>query len=139
LNWATYMVDVDGKNIFPFDANWLTDGYGDYVRHYLRAMAAYPELAPARDHILSSTSIIQFVDYRTPDANSPDRIYYRAYDGQGSEILRLSQRPIEVFVGGKKIDETKTKDQPNSYFWRDLSSGGVLEVNRLGGTDVNIR
>jgi hypothetical protein len=33
LNWATYMVDFDGKNRFPGDEPWLTDGYGDYVRH----------------------------------------------------------------------------------------------------------
>ena len=59
LNWATYPVDVDGKNCFPFDEPWLTDGYGDYVRHYLRAMATYPALAPVADHILSSSSVIQ--------------------------------------------------------------------------------
>src|SRR5690606_41995709 len=37
LNWATYMVDTDGKNFYPTNAIWMTDGYGDYVRHYLRA------------------------------------------------------------------------------------------------------
>ncbi len=63
LNWATYMVDVDGKNCFPTDEPWLTDGYGDYIRHYLRAMAVYPELAPVEDHILSTTSVIQEADY----------------------------------------------------------------------------
>ena len=58
LNWTTYMVDDDGKNVYPATRranagnprsggeNWLTDGYGDYVRHYLRAMASLPELAP---------------------------------------------------------------------------------------------
>lgn len=46
LNWATYMVDKDGKNKYFHDEVWLIDGYGDYIRHYLRAMAAAPELAP---------------------------------------------------------------------------------------------
>ena len=64
LNWATYAVGVDGRNCFPFDEPWLTDGYGDYVRHYLRAMDTYPALAPAADHILSTTSVIQQADYR---------------------------------------------------------------------------
>jgi hypothetical protein len=64
LNWSTYAVDVDGKNCFPTDEPWLTDGYGDYVRHYLRAMAAYPNLAPNEDHILSTTSVIQQADYK---------------------------------------------------------------------------
>ncbi|MGZ8558105.1 MAG: hypothetical protein ACXWWC_07230, partial [Chitinophagaceae bacterium] len=36
LNWATYMVDNDGKNLYPNDDIWMTDGYGDYVRHFLR-------------------------------------------------------------------------------------------------------
>ena len=40
------MVAEDGRNRYPYDMVWLTDGYGDYVRHYLRAMAAAPELAP---------------------------------------------------------------------------------------------
>ncbi len=58
------MVDFDGKNCFPNDEPWLTDGYGDYVRHYLRAMDAVPALtAPGQDHILSSTSVIQQADY----------------------------------------------------------------------------
>ena len=65
LNRATYMVDTDGKNRYPQDENWLTDGYGDYVRHYLRAFAAMPSLAPAdEDHILSSTSVVQFAEYK---------------------------------------------------------------------------
>jgi len=34
------MVDFDGKNRFPGDEPWLTDGYGDYIRHFLRAMDA---------------------------------------------------------------------------------------------------
>ena len=64
LNWATYMVDFDGKNRFPQDEPWLTDGYGDYVRHYLRAMDAIPSLtAPGQDHIISSTSVVQQADY----------------------------------------------------------------------------
>ena len=64
LNWATYAVDFDGKNCFPTDEPWLTDGYGDYVRHYLRAMAVFPKLAPVEDHILSTTSVIQQADYK---------------------------------------------------------------------------
>ena len=42
LNWATYWVDDDGKNQYPRDDNWLTDGYGDFVRHFIRAMASDP-------------------------------------------------------------------------------------------------
>ena len=31
LTWATYWVDFDGKNRYPGDDIWLTDGYGDFV------------------------------------------------------------------------------------------------------------
>jgi hypothetical protein len=67
-DWATYMVDKDGKNNYPRDEVWLTDGYGDYVRHYLRAMAAAPELSPHADHILHATTVLYQADY-APDLN----------------------------------------------------------------------
>ena len=65
LFWATYMVDDDGKNCYPRDEVWMTDGYGDYVRHYLRAMAFRPELAPSeQNHLLSTSSVIQLIEYQ---------------------------------------------------------------------------
>jgi hypothetical protein len=92
LIWSTYMVNDDGRNRYPNDDNWLTDGYGDYVRHYLRAMAAEPALAPsAENHILSSTSVIRQADYhgrynkilwneeKDNTAGKPN-INYRAFD-----------------------------------------------------------
>ncbi len=30
LNWATYSVNDDGRDRYPNDDIWLTDGYGDY-------------------------------------------------------------------------------------------------------------
>ena len=64
LNWATYTVDDDGKNRYPRDDVWLTDGYGDYVRHYLRAMGAFPELAPAdQNHLLRTSSVLRSIEY----------------------------------------------------------------------------
>ena len=76
LNWATYMVDSDGKNFYPRDDIWLTDGYGDYVRHYLRAMASQPELAPDdQNHLLRTSSVIQSISYG-------DSITYTKFDAQ---------------------------------------------------------
>jgi hypothetical protein len=64
LNWATYTVDTDGKNRYIRDDIWLTDGYGDYVRHYLRAMASAPELAPDdQNHLLRTSSVLQSIQY----------------------------------------------------------------------------
>lgn len=96
LNWATYMVDFDGKNQYPSDDIWLTDGYGDYVRHYLRAMAALPDLAPAAEnHLLRSTSVVRAVDY-----GSCGRVSYSTFDAGSRELLRLGFTPVSVTGGG---------------------------------------
>ncbi len=103
LNWATYMVDEDGKNRYPFDDIWLTDGYGDYVRHYLRAMASFPELAPDdQNHVLRTSSIIQHIDY------SASQITYKKYDAHSVERLKLAaNKPVSVKGGTMQWDAAK--------------------------------
>ncbi|MGZ3763395.1 MAG: hypothetical protein ACXVA2_01975 [Mucilaginibacter sp.] len=146
LNWATYSVDFDGKNCFPFDEPWLTDGYGDYVRHYLRAMATYPNLAPAEDHILSTTSVIQQADYRgflkkfiylnfdKVDSNKV-RLFYRTFDLTGTETVRMKMKPSAVLLNDKLMKETATDE---GYSWNFLDKGGVLTIRRKNGDKVII-
>jgi hypothetical protein len=100
LNWATYMVDTDGKNRYPRDDIWLTDGYGDYVRHYLRAMAAAPELAPEdQNHLLRSSSVVSNIEY---GANS---ITYRKFDARSTERFKMGAwAPRSVKGGAMKWD-----------------------------------
>jgi hypothetical protein len=144
LNWATYMVDFDGKNCFPTDEPWLTDGYGDYVRHYLRAMATYPVLAPVEDHILSTTSVIQQADYKDhfkkylgvdfeTDTNKV-RVYYRTFDNYGIEEIKLKTRPSAVLLNNRPLKETVDGE---GYIWAALEKGGgVLWVRRKNGNKV---
>jgi len=104
LNWATYMVDTDGKNRYPRDDNWLTDGYGDYVRHYLRAMASFPELAPDdQNHLLRTTSVIQRIEY------GGDAITYAKFDSVSTERLKLGAWTPKSATGGDMEWEPKTK------------------------------
>jgi len=104
LNWATYMVDTDGKNRYPRDDNWLTDGYGDYVRHYLRAMAAFPELAPEdQNHLLRTTSVIQRIEY------GGDAITYTKFDGASTERLKLGAWGPKSVTGGAMQWDARTK------------------------------
>jgi len=100
LNWATYMVNDDGENRYPRDDIWLTDGYGDYVRHYLRAMAADPELAPDdQNHLLRTSSVIQSISYG--DRN----ITYTKYDARSKERLKLGAwKPARVQGGAMQWD-----------------------------------
>jgi hypothetical protein len=145
LNWATYMVDFDGKNRFPGDEPWLTDGYGDYVRHFLRAMDAVPSLAPpGKDHILSSTSVIQQADYEgylkkfygldfENTDSSKVKLFYRTFDLAGTEKIKLRKKPSSVLLEYKPMTETGNGE---GYEWKPLSNGGLLIIRRENGRKV---
>jgi hypothetical protein len=145
LNWATYMVDVDGKNRYMQDENWLTDGYGDYVRHYLRAMAALPELAPANgDHLLSSTSVVQHIFYKGqmgkyyyPMAKDTQAIqlHYMVYDAAGTEQIRLLKKPSGVLLEDRSVAVNNGEE---SYAWKALARGGILTIKRTKSKNVVI-
>jgi hypothetical protein len=147
LNWATYMVDFDGRNRFPTDEPWLSDGYGDYVRHYLRAMDAFPSLtAPDEDHIISSSSVIQQADYsgylakpvylsfENIDSNRVE-IFYRCFDPAGIEKIKLKNKPSAVLLDYKTLKENKTGE---GFEWREMIGGGLLTVRRKSGRKVLI-
>jgi hypothetical protein len=98
------MVDVDGKNRYPRDDNWLTDGYGDYVRHYLRAMASFPELAPNdQNHLLRTTSVIQNIAY------TDDTITYTKFDSTSTERFKLGLWAPRSITGGRMEWDPRTK------------------------------
>jgi hypothetical protein len=104
LNWATYMVDTDGKNRYYRDDIWLTDGYGDYVRHYLRSMAAAPELAPAdQNHLLRTSSVVRKIDY------GPDVIAYEKWDAVSRERLKLAAWEPGAVEGGAMQWDPRTR------------------------------
>jgi hypothetical protein len=104
LAWATYMVDTDGKNRYYRDDVWLTDGYGDYVRHYLRSMAAAPELAPAgQNHLLRSSSVIRRVDY------GPEAVSYEKWDAASRERLKLGAWEPGAVEGGTMRWDPQTR------------------------------
>ena len=119
LHWATYMVDHDGKNNYPRDEVWLTDGYGDYVRHYLRAMASYPPLSPVGNHLLRSSSVLSSIKYGN------DKIDYVAFDKAGEELLRLKAKPAAV-KGAVK------------WTWKELAEGGIVSISRTKSKHVVI-
>jgi hypothetical protein len=141
------MVNDNGRNRYPNDENWLTDGYGDYVRHYLRAMAADPTLALATEnHILSSPSVIQQADYHgrnnkllydesNRNVNQKPVIRYRTFDKAGTEVLRMVKKPSRILLDEKPISEKETGE---GYSWQPFLTGGVLKINRLNGTSVLI-
>ncbi|HLF36170.1 MAG TPA: hypothetical protein VI583_18135 [Cyclobacteriaceae bacterium] len=142
LSWATYMVDTDGKNCYPRDEVWLTDGYGDYVRHYLRAMGTEPSLAPPdEDHILSSNSVVTQADY-APNFNKKlskevsdtekdfVKIIYRTFDKRSTEVIRMTAKPTDIYVRDRAIHET-TGPSSEGWSWKPLNNGGVLTITHF--------
>jgi len=124
LNWATYTVASDGRNRYIRDDVWLTDGYGDYIRHYLRAMAAMPELAPAiENHLLGSSSVVTSIEY------SGSSIRYKTYDKESSEILRLRVKPSRIMEGELILPEVKNRTD-KGWIWTQLSEGGILRISK---------
>jgi hypothetical protein len=132
LNWATYSIDSDGANRYPRDAIWYTDGYGDFWRHLLRAMAAAPQLAPDNaNHLLESSSIIRHIAY------APTSIRYSTFDRSAVEVLRLMKKPTTVKADGKALHEVTSKAK-KGWMWQPLSCGGVLRIKHTRAADVTI-
>jgi hypothetical protein len=136
LNWATYFVDDDGKNKYPdphtFEV-WWTDGYGDFVRHYLRAMAAYPELAPPhRSHLLQSTSVVCNVKY------SEHQVSFTLFDSESTSTLRMSSKPSSVVVEGKHLPLVN-QGATFGWTWQPLASGGIVRIHEQDGRNTVVR
>ncbi len=132
LDWATYTVASDGRNRYIRDDIWLTDGYGDYVRHYLRAMAVRPDLSPENgNHLLGSSSVVRSIRY------SDSSIDYQTYDTVSTEILRLTTKPSAVKMGNIRLPETEDMEL-QGWSWLPLESGGVLKINKKEKTEVSI-
>lgn len=147
LNWATYMVDWDGKNRYPRDDVWMTDGYGDYVRHYLRAMAVDPRLSPSNEnHILFSTTILSRVRYRDGinkfsipeiDEKQVSRVLisYFTFDAESEEVIRMTMKPSSILVGEREILENSGNG--DTWYWKSLpEGGGILTIRHVSGKHV---
>lgn len=125
LNWATYTVASDGRNRYIRDDIWLTDGYGDYVRHYLRAMAALPELAPSdKNRFLGTSSVVTFISYNHV------AISYSTYDS-ATDMLRLTAKPDKITCDGEELKEVASGNI-EGYRWNPLPSGGILQITHSG-------
>jgi hypothetical protein len=124
LNWATYTVNDDGRNRYPEDDIWLSDGYGDYVRHYLRAMASSPELAPDnQNHLLRTSSVIKSIAY------GPDTITYTKCSGRSTERLKLGEWEPAAVIGGEMQWDARTRvlviraTRPTVTILREVDAG----------------
>jgi len=132
FNHATYMADADG--VINVGHNWggeiwFSDGYTDYIRHFMEGLAAIPEWVPAGNHLLKSTSTVQKIRYE------PNKVSFTTFDNQSEVVLRLVSKPKSVTVSGIKLNQIPQLNA-EGYVWKKLDKGGVLKINYSAGNEV---
>jgi hypothetical protein len=132
FNWATYMARSNGVVIDGPDVNtqWFTDGYGDYVRHFMTGLAAVPEWSPANQtHLLRSSSVIQSISYGSNNVN------YTTYDATGVEVLHVGLNPISVSANGLALFQRADLNQPG---WTLDIATKTLRIYRVNASQISI-
>ena len=132
LNWATYMARPNGEVIDGPEVNnqWFTDGYGDYIRHFMTSLGAVPAWAPdGLNHLVRSSSIVINVNY------SASGINYTTSDGASRETLRTNFTPASVIADGLALSQRADLTQVGWTFDPVLS---VLQIRHDVGTKLQI-
>ena len=98
FNWASYGCREDGLVKTSIDEGtgyWFSDGYGDYMRHFLRGMASVPQWAPPNEnHLLRSSSVVRSIKY------GADKIVYKTFDAESQELFKLANQPLKITCSG---------------------------------------
>ena len=130
FNWASYGCREDGLVKTSIDEGtgyWFSDGYGDYMRHFLRGMASVPQWAPPdENHLLKSSSIVRSIKYGT------DKIVYKTFDAESRELFKLAHQPSEILVGDKKLEPGDIEQSGDGYTVQALAGGGFAVRIRHG-------
>jgi hypothetical protein len=133
FNWATYMARSNGVVLDGPEVNnqWFTDGYGDYVRHFMIGMGAVPEWSPAsQDHLLQTSTVVKSVTYGT------GVVAYQTFDAAATDTLHLTAMPTGVSAGGVALVSRADLTQPG---WMYNANTGVLTVYHTNSGSVSIR
>jgi hypothetical protein len=138
FNWATYSCRDDGLVKTSLDEGtgyWFSDGYGDYMRHFLRGMASIPEWAPKREnHLLRSSSVVQSIKY------AKNKIEYRTFDAAGRELFKLREPPRQILLGGTSLQQKENIEPKNNCFTvKPVTGGGfAVTIQRVDCPDITI-
>ncbi len=132
FNWATYLCRPNGVvNFGPGNRSiWYSDGYGDYIRHFMAGLGSVPEWAPpGENHLLRSSSIVTSVSY------AADRVAYRTFDRDSTEVLRLAFAPARIAAGGRDLPRRTDLNQPG---WTFDPATRVLRLRKAGAAEVEV-
>lgn len=132
FNWATYMCRENGMvNVGPIDQTvWFSDGYGDYIRHFMQGLGSVPAWAPAGEtHLLRSSSVVQKISYQSGEVD------YQTFNEESREVLKVNFTPGRVLVDGRQLARGKDLTSPG---WTFDSKTGVMRIYHRRGHSVRI-
>ena len=132
FNWATYMCRNNGICIDGPDVNnqWFTDGYGDYIRHFMTGVGAVREWTPANQtHLVRSSSVIKNISYGT------STVSYTTYDNTSTEVLHISFNPVTITANGVVLPHRSDLSQPG---WTLDVATKTLKIYHAGATQIVI-
>ncbi len=132
FNWASYMCRENGAVLVgPVDQSiWFSDGFGDYIRHFMAGLGSVPEWAPPKEnHLLRSSSVVESVSYL------PGEVSFTTFDADATEVLRLNFPPRRVLGDGKGLLKRNTLEQPG---WTFDSQQGVLRIRHEGSHMIRV-
>jgi hypothetical protein len=137
--WASYMLNEDGSVTTGPDPqvaleSWFSDGYGDYIRHFLAGVGAYPLWAAGTgNHLLRSTSVVQSIDY------APGQIKYTTYDPAAQEVLNLDFAPSSVVsTSGENLPYRGDPAAPGWEMDDDGAGSYTVRIWHLNSRDITI-
>lgn len=132
FNWASYMARSNGVDIDGPDVNnqWFSDGYGDYIRHFMTGMAAAPEWTPFNQtHLLRSSSVVKTISYGV------NTLSYTTYDGTATEVLHINFSPGSVTANGVALPYRTDLTQPG---WTLNVATKTLKIYHTNATLISI-
>jgi hypothetical protein len=132
FNWATYMARSNGVVIDGPDVNnqWFSDGYGDYIRHFMTGMGAVPEWSPAsQTHLVHSNSVIKSITYGV------NTLSYITFNSSSTEVLHISYNPVSITVDGVELPHRSDLGQPG---WTLEIATKTLKIYHTSGTNIVI-
>jgi hypothetical protein len=138
LNYATYFAKSDGEIACCGEGTggmfWFEDGHADAGRSFMWALGAMPEFAPiGQDHLLRSSSVIQKVQYGNRS------VEYRTFAKSGTEVFRLSFKPVHVMAGGAALTEREDLKE-DGYTVQTLSHGDYeVRLRHLQSNQISIK
>ncbi len=133
FNYATYFADSQGvvQAAFGLGSIWYSDGYADYIKHFMEGIGSIPEWSPANEsHILRSSSVISAVTYAAL------QVSYTTFDRASRDRLRLNFVPKQVTADGVALPQRTDLTQAG---WVYDAATGVLNIRHDIGTRIVVQ